>query len=322
MNEMYYPFTESCSDHFECTESGWMILQLAVLATVGHIDEAAKRVAELPDESFNNAGGNGHSRSNTIWYIATRPRVEDPIPISSSDLRGNGEDRPAPTFELTDCHVPETCTDEALDHKAGSHSCRERINWLISFAKDKSQWEACAAVSTEYPGQCGPCNPEQSLLVKDEKSETKDNLDAEIESNKTAMKCPACSEVQCNSELNRCPMLERTFVCTKGASTGGCSGQPWLEDTSQCSECCEMTLCQEKRDKESIKVNDEASPLEKSVCPPCPKSICYGKLNQCPVYTAPYLCTAGGSKGGCSSRPWAVSESSPCSACCEIVHGC
>jgi hypothetical protein len=66
MNEIYYPFSDSCASDFQCTDAGWVILQLAVLATVGYPDEAAKRAGMLPDDAFTNAGGNGHSRSNTL----------------------------------------------------------------------------------------------------------------------------------------------------------------------------------------------------------------------------------------------------------------
>ena len=321
MNEMYYPFSRSCSANFDCTESGWMILQLAVLATIGYANEAATRVGELPDDSFTNAGGNGHSRSNTLWYIGTRPQVDDPIPMSESDVRGAGENRPAPTFVLKDCHVADSCTDEILDRKAGSYSCRQRISWLIK-SKGKTQWEACSAVSgEEYPEVCGPCNPQQPP-GDDEIPKGDDNIDEENHAGNERLECPSCSKEQCNSDLNRCPMSERTYVCTKGPSIGGCSGQPWFVDKSQCSECCDMTLCQGKKDKESGKVNNEATPLEKAACPPCPKNVCYGKLNQCQEHTSPYLCTKGDSIGGCSSLPWSISEGDPCSACCEIVPGC
>ena len=28
---------------------------------------------DLPDSVFEEAGGNGHTRTNSLWYIATRP---------------------------------------------------------------------------------------------------------------------------------------------------------------------------------------------------------------------------------------------------------
>lgn len=248
MNEMYDPFSQSCSSHFACTEYGWVVLQLAVLATVGYADEAAKQAVALPNESFINAGGNGHSRSNTLWYIGTRPLVENPIPVAKADIRGSDEAIPAPIFVLKDCHTPETCTDDVLDRKAGLHSCRDRISWLIN-VQGKSQWEACSSVSGfEFPKVCGPCDPSQHPQ-SDEKSENDD--------------------------------------------------KPGNTTTSA-----------------------EASPTENESCPPCPKTICYGKLNQCPLHTAPYICIEGDSIGGCSSSPWALSNGGPCSTCCEILQSC
>lgn len=88
MNSVYKPLTYACATDFQCTESGWSILQLATLATVGYAAEAVMKVKELPDTSFTNAGGNGHSRSNTIWYLSTRPYIENPIPMLRYDKRG------------------------------------------------------------------------------------------------------------------------------------------------------------------------------------------------------------------------------------------
>jgi hypothetical protein len=310
-NEMYYPFSKSCSQDFKCTRSGWVILQLAILATVGHIDVAAGRVEALPNEAYENAGGNGQSKSNTLWYISTRPSVANPIALDDSDLRGSDEKRPAPVFKLTDCHVPEECTDEVLDSQAGGYTCRERITYLID-SMGKSQWEACADVGgLEFPQTCGPCNP--NLSYEAQPSTDEESFDTES--------CPPCSEKECRSELNRCPVFERIFVCSGGASYGGCSDVPWDVDSFQCSKCCEMTDCQSKHDLEAEKLTkDNESP---QLCPPCEKEICYGKLNQCPIHSAPYLCTKGKSIGGCNHKPWEVSSADEsCSECCEVTTDC
>lgn len=319
-NEMYYPFSKACAANFDCTESGWVSLQLAILATVGYPDEAAKRVGALPDDSFENAGGNGHSKSNTIWYIATRPVVEDPVPIDESDARGSDEKKPAPVFVLKDCYTPKTCTDEVLDRKAGEYSCRERISWVIN-AMGKSQWQACFTVSAvDYPNVCGPCDP--SLTAEKDQSSIVDeyNDSNEIE-NDSMQQCPPCTEEECNSDLNYCPVFDRTFVCTQGASKGGCSGQAWT-NKAQCDGCCELTSCQKKRDQESAKITNDIKASERAKCPPCSPAVCYGELNLCPIHTAPFLCTQGSSVGGCATKPWHVSEESPCSECCEVTITC
>jgi hypothetical protein len=203
----------------------------------------------LPDESFTNAGGDGHSRTNTLWYVATRPAVENPVPMDKSDFRGDLEEKPAPVFVLTDCHTPSTCTDDVLDRKAGEYTCRERMTWEIN-AQGKSEWEACTTVGGwEYPAICGLCAPgSHSEKAKNYEDEKKKDIEA------PSLECPACTIEQCESDLNRCPVYDRTFVCTKGLSVGSCNGAPWTMGGEQCEAGCELTHCQKLKDTESKKV--------------------------------------------------------------------
>ena len=313
INSIYEPFTYSCATSFECTESGWSILQLAVLATIGYAPEAALKMKELPDEAFENAGGNGHSRSNTLWYIATRPSIENPIPMVRYDKRGKEEVRPKALYELRDCYRPDSCTDDVLDRYAGSYTCRDRISWMIQ-VQGLPQWEACSRIAgLEFPNVCGPCTPDTVPIT----SSKEDDSNTE-----TGLQCPPCSETECNSDFNRCPIYEKTFVCTKGTNKGGCTGdsQLWLKE-DECSACCEMTECVGLKDHEAEKFTMDGNALTKSTCPPCKPEVCYGKLNLCPIHSAPYLCTKGLSIGGCSSTPWHYSETI-CSECCEITPNC
>jgi endo-1,3(4)-beta-glucanase len=140
MNLIYEPLTKSCAGDFRCTTSGWSILQLAVFATIGYKEDAVMRVRELPDDSFENAGGNGHSRTNTIWYIATRPDVQNPISMLRYDLRGEEEVRPTPEYALRDCYLPKTCTPDVLGRLAGDFTCAERIEYLIK-EEEQTQWD-------------------------------------------------------------------------------------------------------------------------------------------------------------------------------------
>ena len=59
-----------------CTNEGWSITVLTLHATLGDVHKAWAGVDKLSDDVFTTAGGNGHSRSNTLWYIATRPDPE------------------------------------------------------------------------------------------------------------------------------------------------------------------------------------------------------------------------------------------------------
>jgi len=320
VNEMYYPFSEGCSQSSECIKGGWSILQLAILATVGYPEEAAKGIVTLPDDSFTNSGGNGHSRSNTLWYVATRPDVTNPVPkarqkkkeqgstgcspcsleecdsdinqcpdkafvcmegasiggcsgkpwlidgvqcnaccetsschkIVSGDSQKVSNDanvveessNDAPLFVLKNCDTPETCTEDILDRKAGQYTCRERISWLINTMK-KSQQEACSTVSKrEYPSICGPCNPANQIDEPTEKKSIGDGKKKDGDRVDSSAQCSPCTPKECKSDLNRCPIYDRTFVCTRGESIGGCSENPWLIDEAQCNACCEMTSCQ------------------------------------------------------------------------------
>jgi hypothetical protein len=56
-----------------CETEGWSVLVYAAHATLGNWRKAWKGVMELSDSAYAGAGGNGHSKSNTLWWIATRP---------------------------------------------------------------------------------------------------------------------------------------------------------------------------------------------------------------------------------------------------------
>ena len=77
VREMLPAFNESCATNPTCEEQGWSVMVLTCLATVGQWQEAREGTLALPDSVFENAGGNGHSRTNTLWYIATRDATPD-----------------------------------------------------------------------------------------------------------------------------------------------------------------------------------------------------------------------------------------------------
>ena len=65
---------------------------------------------------------------------------------------------------------------------------------------------------------------------------------------------------------------------------------------------------------------------ESENCPGCTREQCEDKkLNRCPPLEAPFLCTEGANRGGCSMTPWKISNStsgSNCAACCEVTYNC
>jgi endo-1,3(4)-beta-glucanase len=88
--QMYQEFADSCDSQAEaCEAQGWSVLVMAMLATVGHRDEAMDQALALnTTEVFNSAGGNGHSLTNTLWYLSTRPFVEHPLGINVTSVEG------------------------------------------------------------------------------------------------------------------------------------------------------------------------------------------------------------------------------------------
>jgi len=309
VKELYPEFAESCGAVNDCIKQGWSVLQLATLATVGHVDLAIEKAKQLPESVFDSAGGNGHSMSNTLWYFSTRPETK-PIELPEEKEVESPEQEEA---KLVDCGVPEKCTDEILDRDAKGSTCRTRISWLMT-AMGYSEAHACHKVAGgEFPTTCGPCDPGDDITIDDhtEPDETQ---------------CPPCSKEECLSDLNRCPRYETTFVCTKGQNIGGCSKTPWDIGTSACSSCCEVTAC---RDYENFESNEpavahhggESDQEEPSDCVKCEKEVCTSKINLCPMHAAPYLCIEGKNVGGCSPWPW-KSGNGQCEKCCDLKLTC
>jgi hypothetical protein len=59
-----------------CVEQGWSVIIYTSLATIGKWEDAWTGVKKLNSTVYEAAGGNGHSLTNTLWYIATRPEVQ------------------------------------------------------------------------------------------------------------------------------------------------------------------------------------------------------------------------------------------------------
>ncbi|KAL7557473.1 hypothetical protein ACA910_019321 [Epithemia clementina (nom. ined.)] len=307
---MYPSLEKSCNPDKVCEEQGWSVLQLGALATVGHGRLALSRARLLPAKVFESAGGNGHSMSNTLWFIATRAPLEEPLPLDdASTVPQNAHANKTFPVEsvVTDCYMPETCTEYVLDTIVDLYTCRQRIKWLIQ-NKGKSQKDACVQVAAvEAPRQCGQCNPLANY--------TETVKHAEEEARKL---CPPCTEQQCHSDLNRCPLYERTYVCTSGPNAGGCAASPWLPEAGICSECCDLTDCP------AVSPLDVSSPADENEanCPVCSEEDCESSNgNLCPIHVAPYLCIDGTSKGGCSPRPWSMHDGQ-CQQCCKVPSSC
>ena len=85
------------------------MLLYAVLATIGHQDKALEKTLALPDGAFDSAGGGGHSLTNTIWFISSRPPT---IPFDLDDPSTTTHSKAVPKSEkdkIIDCGCPDTC---------------------------------------------------------------------------------------------------------------------------------------------------------------------------------------------------------------------
>jgi hypothetical protein len=157
--EMIGPFSKSCDQI--CIAQGWSIGVLAILATIGQQSTALEQAQQLSLDVFETPGGGGHSKTNTLWYLSTRPAIDVPYAL-------NDDDQSDVDFEqdLT-CFQPTTCTDQVKTTMAEGFSCRDRILWLMQ-NRGLSERGACTEVAvSEYPQECGGCNPNVVFPDKD-----------------------------------------------------------------------------------------------------------------------------------------------------------
>ena len=90
--EIYQPLAESCNA--ACISEGWSVQINAILATIGRVQEAVEATVNLPSSVFDHAGGNGHSKSNSLWYIATRPYSNSPSTSNGEEFQTTYEEDP------------------------------------------------------------------------------------------------------------------------------------------------------------------------------------------------------------------------------------
>uniref|UniRef100_A0A7S1U813 glucan endo-1,3-beta-D-glucosidase n=1 Tax=Phaeomonas parva TaxID=124430 RepID=A0A7S1U813_9STRA len=73
LEELLPDFKTSCDADPMCTEQGWKLLYFLAQAAVGNTTAAWAGLDEIPDAAYLTPGGNGHSRANSLYWIATRP---------------------------------------------------------------------------------------------------------------------------------------------------------------------------------------------------------------------------------------------------------
>ena len=227
LRQMYPSYVESCDSDANCVNEGWAVLLYAVLASLGHPEMAMAKTLELSDDVFDSAGGSGHSLTNTLWYIASRPVPAVPYDLENPD--SSIHSKSVPKKEKIDCGCPDTCTHEALKSNADGFTCKERIQWLMT-NRGFNELGACREVAgNEYQSECGSCNPDVCAGLETNKDKKKEFTD-----------CPPCTVEVCQSDLNRCQLATAPYLCYEGPVKGGCSSTPWTSVEGICSACCEL----------------------------------------------------------------------------------
>jgi hypothetical protein len=72
LTELIPSYNESCRVQASCNHEGFSVVMYSALAMLGNWKGAREGIQALGNEVFFTAGGNGHSRSNSLWFIATR----------------------------------------------------------------------------------------------------------------------------------------------------------------------------------------------------------------------------------------------------------
>lgn len=109
VQELYPSLAKSCEADERCTEQGWSILQYTSESVLGQRQKALENTLKLTDRAFTSAGGNGHSMSNTIWYIATRP---DPVFTPPTDDMVNTQKDDDDEDDVNDSDTDDTLDDD------------------------------------------------------------------------------------------------------------------------------------------------------------------------------------------------------------------
>ena len=120
-----------------------------------------------------------------------------------------------------------------------------------------------------------------------------------------------------NSAIKYAESLPKSAFLSAGGNGHSLTNTIWYYATRP--EVTPLELSEEPHNHTNI-----PSPKQENViCAPCTKEECT-ELGFCPVHEAPYLCTDGVNKRGCSVGPWDLHTSggSNCNKCCKLTHQC
>ena len=117
----------------------------------------------------------------------------------------------------------------------------------------------------------------------------------------------SCTLDECYA--SNCNQKVAPFTCLfhNGGPHGGCSPTPWTDFT--CTTQCDLSHCAD------LAIPDDTESCDQ----PCDETVCAGE-RVCDALPAPYQCTSGAAKFGCSAGKleWTLRTSdTTCNACCD-----
>lgn len=318
LQQVYEPFSDSCNGN--CVDDGWSIPLLAAMASLGHWEEAIQKAQDtLTDKTFKTAAGNGHSMTNTLWYLSTRPALEKPLSLKKKKSSENGQQQHNPSNNHHHQHtiVDSTngcglCSKDFCDKTR----CPDDAPYICS---QGPALNGCSKVPwTLNPLSCTVC----CSCGNDDDQEDITQITTAANKNvgNTDTACKSCTSEICSN--HSCNIEYAPYLCTDGPAKDGCARNPWQIVNEVCQECCILTHGCEKEDKESVAQDDDEQQQNKDQhieesCPLCTPEVCSSQMNQCNSNFNPFLCIKGAAVGGCSGTVWKLG--SACTECCKVI---
>jgi len=269
---------------------------------------------DVPPGVFTSAGGDGHSLTNTLWYVSSRP-VTNPIPLPKSQ------------DNQFDCGCPKTCTRAIQLADAHGSTCKSRIKWLVDNL-GQSEYDACEQIAlTEYPNECGGCSP-NLCGASPTSAPVGVSSNSTDEQSPSSSKSPKCG---CETTCNDAILNANADGYTCGARIDWLVQSMNMEELEACANVggeeykdicggCDPKRCVNVADVPTKTNNPKKVEVDNGGCAPCSSAVCESDLNRCPPLNAPYLCYSGQNHGGCSPVPWDMDGS--CTKCCKVSEGC
>jgi len=145
----------TCGDRINFLINSWGFSEIDACNRIGSVEFPLECGPCNPIDCNATDTGGPTCRDRILFEITNSGLSETEACAQVATTFGNVCDRCKPI----DCGVAGICTDAILDNFADGFTCRDRIVFLIS-NNGLSEMEACHQIGgTEFPEQCGACNP-------------------------------------------------------------------------------------------------------------------------------------------------------------------